>query len=65
MDISPHYDMNGTLWSQKYESQHGFINVLQPNALKETVKTIKHEFAFLNPTVYGKYDASGKDNLFF
>lgn len=42
-DISPHYDMNGTLQSQKYKSHNSFISILQLNILKETVKTIKHE----------------------
>lgn len=65
MDISPHYDMNGTLQSQKYKSQHSSVSVLQSNALKETVKTIEHEFPFQNYTIDGKYDASCKDKVFF
>lgn len=44
-DISPHYDMNGTLQSQKYKSRNSFISILQLNALKKTVKTIKQESA--------------------
>lgn len=27
VDISPHYDMNGTLQSQKYKGQHSFISI--------------------------------------
>jgi len=65
VDISPHYDRNGTLQSQKYKSQHSSIIILQSNALKKTVKTNKREFAFQNYTIYGTYDASRKDNLFF
>lgn len=62
VDISPHCDMNGTLQSQKYKSQHSFISILQSSAWKETVKTIKDEFEFQNYTLYGKYNTSRKDN---
>lgn len=40
--------MNGTLQSQKYKSRNSFISILQLNALKKTVKSIKHESAKLH-----------------
>lgn len=57
--------MNGTLQPQKYKSRNSFISILQLNALEETVKAIKHEFTFQNYTIYGKDDASHKNNVFF
>lgn len=57
--------MNGTLQSQKYKNHNSFISILQLNAEKETVKTIKHECTFQNYTIYGKEDASWKNNVFF